>query len=204
MVAMKSRLFILLVCATLVPAVCARAKTILPDACGDDKVTFEVKPKKDQPAPAPPAAGKAQIIFVEDQNSRYYLGFLTVRYGVDGAWVGANNGNSYFALTVDPGLHHLCVSGQDDKHMVEAVSFTAEPDKVYYFAAQIAVTGGGGGGFVSPATGPGVTNGGGGFVGGSRQNKAFSFSQLSEDEGKYRVKAWKLANFKICTNDSCK
>jgi hypothetical protein len=27
-------------------------------------------------------------------------------------------------------------------------------------------------------------------------NKVFQFTQLSEDEGKYRIKAWKLATWK--------
>ena len=35
---MKPNLALLLVCASLVPAVQARAKTVLPDACGDDSV----------------------------------------------------------------------------------------------------------------------------------------------------------------------
>ncbi|MGA3159626.1 MAG: hypothetical protein ABSC77_00300 [Terracidiphilus sp.] len=48
---MNPRLVVLLLCAPLL-AVCARAKTILPDACGDDSVKFEVSTLKNQPAPA--------------------------------------------------------------------------------------------------------------------------------------------------------
>ena len=70
---------------------------------------------------------------------------MQVRYGVDGAWVGANKGNSYFAVTVDPGVHHLCVSWQsalrqiEEEHVRMAI-FTAEAGKVYYFAAQSGLT----------------------------------------------------------------
>ncbi len=97
----------------------------------------------------------------------------TVRFGIDGAWAGANNGNSYFALTVDPGVHHLCASWQSTletlKKNVDLTSFTAEPGKVYYFAAQVTVN--------------------------SRNSVTFGLSQLNEDEGRYRV-----ANLKLSTS----
>ena len=64
MTSIKPALFLLLLCASLLAAVQAKAKTILPDACGDDKIKFEVSTKKHQPPPASPADGKAQIIFI--------------------------------------------------------------------------------------------------------------------------------------------
>ncbi len=95
----------------------------------------------------------------------------TIRFGMDGSWVGANNGNSYFALTVDPGVHHLCASWQSVlgtlKKNVGLTLFTAEPGSIYYFAAQVTVT--------------------------SRDNVTFALSQLNEDEGKYRLKLSKLS-----------
>jgi len=189
---MNPRLVVLLLCASLLPAVQARAKTILPDACGDDSVKFDVSTEKNQPAPAGPAEGKAQIVFSGK-------GGAVIRYGVDGTWVGANKGDSYFVVTVEPGVHHLCagwqsISGRVEKN-VGVASFTAEPGKVYYFEAQAGVYGGGGG-YVAPATGPGVNSGGGGFVGGSPRTFSFTLTQLDEDTGKYRVKAWKLATWK--------
>ena len=86
---------------------------MLPDACGDDSVKFDVKTEKGQPAPAPPPAGKAQIVFIQnfEKPSNTWMS-PTIRVGMDGAWVGANQSNSYFTLTVDPGVHHLCVSWQ--------------------------------------------------------------------------------------------
>jgi hypothetical protein len=144
----------------------------LPDSCGNDNVKFDVKTKEGQPAPAAPAYGKAQIVFIEGENQP--IGpfmHATIRFGIDGAWAGANNGNSYFAANVDPGLHHLCASWQSDldtyKRNVELTSFTAEPQQVYYFAAQVTVN--------------------------SRNSLSFGFSPMNEDEGKYRVQQSKLS-----------
>ena len=109
---MKLSLRTFFLCASLVCAGQVWANT-LPDSCGDDKVKFDVKTEKNQAAPAGPAEGKAQIVFVENENQ--VIGpfmHATVRFGMDGAWVGANSGNSYFALTVDPGVHHSCASWQ--------------------------------------------------------------------------------------------
>jgi hypothetical protein len=192
MVAMKSRLFLLLLCASLLAATQARAKTILPDACGAEDVKFDVTTLKNQPAPEPPPAGSAQIIFVEEQNARASFHMITVRYGVDGNWAGANYGDSYFVLNVAPGVHHLCVNAQGDKKAVGVTSFTAEAGKVYYYEASTTVTRSGGG-LVTTHGANGQT--GTGMAPGS-VNKSFQFTQLSEDEGKYRIKAWKLATWK--------
>jgi hypothetical protein len=53
-------------------------------------------------------------------------------------------------------------------------SFTAEPGKVYYFAANVRVI----------------------PIGENSADYEFNLSQLSDDEGKYRLKAWKLATSK--------
>ena len=165
---MKPSLRAFFLCASLACAGQVRA-TALPDSCGDDKVKFDVKTEEGQPPPAGPAEGKAQIVFIENENQM--IGpfmHATVRLGMDGAWVGANYGKSYFALTVAPGVHHLCASWEGKN--VEATSFTAEPGHVYYFAAQVTVN--------------------------SRASITFGLSQLNEDEGRYRVKTWKLSTSK--------
>jgi hypothetical protein len=143
--------------------------TTLPDSCGNDKVKFAVKTEEGQPVPAVPAEGKAQIVFIESENQP--IGpfmHATVRLGIDGAWVGANNGNSYFALPVDPGVHHLCASWAGKN--VDATSFTAEPGQVYYFGAKVTVN--------------------------SKYSVTFGLSPLNEDEGKYLVKESKLSTSK--------
>jgi hypothetical protein len=189
MAAMKSTNCLLLVCGLLASASLAQAKTILPDACGDDSVKFDVTAQKDAPLPSAAPDGKAQIVFIEDENQG--LGFgkhATIRYGLDGAWAGANNGNSYFVVNVDPGVHHLCVSWQSAlkmlKKSIDVASFTAEAGKTYYYSAEIKIT------VINGASGPGVTSGGGGA------NIDFGLVSLNEDEGKYRVKAWKQSSWK--------
>jgi hypothetical protein len=148
------------------------AANTLPDSCGDDKVKFDVATQEGQPAPPAPPASKAQIILIQTENQMVSpFSDATIRFGMDGSWVGANNGNSYFALTVDPGVHHLCASWQSVlgtlKKNVGLTLFTAEPGSIYYFAAQVTVT--------------------------SRDNVTFALSQLNEDEGKYRLKLSKLS-----------
>jgi len=61
--------------------------------------------------------------------------------GLDGQWIGATNGNSYFYFSVDPGEHHLCTNWQGFSFLGKtraagALHFTAEPGGVYYFRAK--------------------------------------------------------------------
>ena len=167
--------FVFLVCASQ-----ARAR-VLPDACGDDKVKFDVKTEGSKTAPALPPDGKAQIVFIENENQMIgTFMYATVRFGLDGAWAGANYNNSYFAANVDPGVHHLCASWQSALGMisknVDVASFTAQPGKVYYFAGNVKVI----------------------PIGDNNANANFEFSltQLNDDEGQYRVKAWKVSTSK--------
>jgi hypothetical protein len=170
MVGMKSKLFLLLLCAPFVSGVCASAKTALPDACGDDSVKFDVKTEKHQPAPAPPPAGKAQIVLIQSMGRLVMPEFAT-RFGLDGLWVGANKGDSYFALNVDPGVHHLCATGGGSGFRgTEVASISLEPGKVAYYEGMFLIE-------TNPIT--------------------FMLSPLTEDEGRDRVKAWKLATWKI-------
>lgn len=201
MIAMNSKLFLLLFCALLCASVPAHAKTVLPDACGDDKASFEVKTQDGQPAPAPPPAGKAQIVFIDDDNVKTSgFSFTTFRYGMDGAWVGANKGNSYFVVNTDPGEHHLCVSPQTvsskGRMTVGIGSFTAEAGKVYYYSAQLAVMGAAPGAYVPPTTGANGAVTPGHNVGGAPGAVSINLLQLDDDSGKYRVKAWKLSTWK--------
>jgi hypothetical protein len=101
--------------------------------------------------------------------------YATVCYGMDGNWVGANTKHSCFSFEVDPGEHHLCASWQSSgvfKNSVGMPSFVAEAGKTYYFASDASAEHVKGGGY------------------------NFDFSQLDDDDGKYRVKAYKLSSFK--------
>ena len=180
-------IFLFVCLATGIQAHC----TTLPDACGPDKIQFDVRTTKHAPAPAPPAAGKAQIVFVElvdKSNAGACFGCsFTTRVGVDGAWVGANKGKSYFTVAVDPGEHHVCTDWQSISGRVRGnvgvASFSAEAGKVYYYQVTIRSTPG-------PVFGP--PNGA--VV--SAANWSLPLARLGDDEGRYRVKISALATAK--------
>jgi len=144
-----------------------------------------VKTEKHPPAPVAPETGKAQIVFVGQVDSRAMgacIGcntFTTTRVGVDGSWVGATKANSYFALDVAPGEHHLCaywksIQATRGKN-VAVTSFSAEAGQVYYFQVMIKDVEGAVMGESSVS------------------NWVLDLTPLSEDEGKYRVKISPLA-----------
>jgi len=108
-----------------------------PGGCGPDNAKFEVKTAKQHPL-SQPEAGKALVYFIEDDKEFGSNPKPTTRAGVDGAWVGATHGNSYFSFTVDPGEHHLCASWQTavvifQGHPTAAAHLTAEAGGVYFF-----------------------------------------------------------------------
>jgi hypothetical protein len=194
---MKLKSALLLAVAALTVSVQAWAKsTVLPDSCGDDKVTFDVKIEKDQPPPPSPAEGKALIVFVQNSGARQWA--PPIRFAMDGAWVGATKGDSYFAVQVDPGEHKICTTLQPGfgknryiQSSVEMASITAEAGKVYYFEAAVNVVRGASGS-VAPTMGANGTMSGGGSVSGGG-SISFALTQLTDDVGKYRLKAWKLS-----------
>jgi hypothetical protein len=106
-------------------------------ACGNMWVQFAVK-KKHAPDAARAKAGKALVYFVE-RDVGTMLGSLD-RVGMDGKWVGATHGISYFSFYTDPGVHHLCVAakfgGLLAGEQTALFGFTAEAGKVYYIEAR--------------------------------------------------------------------
>lgn len=107
-------------------------------ACGPKKVSFDVMTNPAQHSLELPEPGKARVYFVQDLGTQAPLGVggaQVTRVGIDGAWVGANNNNSYFSVSVEPGEHHICVNAQTHlfKGVMEFAHFTAEAGKVYYF-----------------------------------------------------------------------
>ena len=101
--------------------------------CGPNEVQFDVTTDKHQHPTAQPEAGKALIYLIGD----VLFGRPTTRVGIDGVWVGANHGESYFFFPVEPGDHHLCINWQSSfkkiSRLGSAVSFTAEAGKIYYY-----------------------------------------------------------------------
>jgi len=113
-------------------------------ACGSKDIKYEAKLDESQHTPAPPEAGKALVYFIQDIGAVNCIGScMTTRIGLDGMWVGANQHNSYFSVSVEPGEHHVCASPQSrllpkpsPKYagvLLALAHFTAEPGKVYYF-----------------------------------------------------------------------
>jgi hypothetical protein len=111
-------------------------------ACGPENMYFNVNLDKSQHTPLPQVPGKARIYFIQNVNTDIFDSYTMTRFGIDGAWVGANNHNSYFSVSVEPGEHHLCASiwySRIDQHLVLA-HLTAEPGKVYYYRLGIIET----------------------------------------------------------------
>lgn len=112
--------------------------SIVAPGCGAENVKFSVTTDKSQHPAAEPEKNKAMVYFLEDDDSFESHPLPTTRLGVDGTWVGANHGNSYFYVSVDPGVHHLCASWQSwigfgMRETGAAAHFTAEPGQTYYF-----------------------------------------------------------------------
>jgi hypothetical protein len=111
-------------------------------ACGPENVSFNVKLDRSQHALAKPDQGKARVYFLHDAGTGSTLGYPTVKVAMDGAWVGANHGNSYFFLSVEPGEHHVCVTLQSSlvAQRVELAHFAAEAGKVYYYRTRLVMS----------------------------------------------------------------
>jgi hypothetical protein len=130
---MKSMLAVLLFAAPLfaqMPAQDQAEIALTAAGCGPSQVLFNVTVDKNQHPLAQPQAGKALVYII----NRVYL---TMKIGLDGSWVGANSGLSYFSFSVDPGDHHLCMSEQGDHKQGSAANFTAAAGQVYYFRSSL-------------------------------------------------------------------
>lgn len=113
-------------------------------ACGPADVQFDVSTDKIKHPAASPDDGKASVYVVEvyeNLTDTIKIGSPTTKVGLDGAWVGANRGNSYFFFFVDPGEHHLCANWQSHlrrvSKLVSLAGFRDEAGKVYYFRARV-------------------------------------------------------------------
>jgi Protein of unknown function (DUF2846) len=105
-------------------------------ACGPENVTFNVKLDESQHALSQPEPGKALIYFIQEKGSDTFA--VTTGIGLDGAWAGANKNSSYFAVSAEPGEHHVCASMRSFRgHAIGLAHFTAEAGSVYYFSARV-------------------------------------------------------------------
>jgi hypothetical protein len=101
--------------------------------CGPRGQMFDVQTTDLKHPVGQPEPGKALVYFVVD-----FVTAPTMRVGVDGNWVGANNGKSYFFFQVSPGEHNLCTEWQSgtfkksSERIGEAMQLMAEAEKTYY------------------------------------------------------------------------
>jgi len=114
------------------------ADTAIAPGCGQEEVKFNVKTLKHEHPAAKPGADQALVYFIEDDSNYNSIFKPTIRAGLDGGWVGATHGSSYFYFSVAPGEHHLCASWQplddSEKSRTKALAhFTAEAGHAYYF-----------------------------------------------------------------------
>ncbi|MGD0902637.1 MAG: hypothetical protein ABR924_06805 [Terracidiphilus sp.] len=98
-------------------------------ACGPDDVSFHVTLDKSQHKLEQPGPGKALAYFFQDE--------AWAKIGLDGAWVGANRGHSYFSVPVEPGEHHICVNARSKDYPTEVAHLSAEAGKVYYYRVRV-------------------------------------------------------------------
>ncbi|HET6175402.1 MAG TPA: DUF2846 domain-containing protein [Candidatus Sulfotelmatobacter sp.] len=138
---MKASLSVLFLLAATALAQNASTSSAVAPGCGTADTKFEVKTDKSQHPAVQPEPQKAVIYFVEDDTQFQSRPLPLTRIGVDGTWVGANHGNSYFYLAVDPGEHHLCANWQSfvgfgANHQSAAAHFTAEAGQSYYFTVK--------------------------------------------------------------------
>ncbi len=129
---------LLLVMLLAVSALGQQESGALAAACGPKSTSFNVKLDEAQHTLAQPEPGKALVYFVQDIGKVNCLGScMTTKIGLDGAWVGANQDNSYFSVSVEPGEHHVCANPQSRvgwvSRVVALAHFTTEPGNVYYF-----------------------------------------------------------------------
>jgi hypothetical protein len=107
-------------------------------ACGDAAVTFKVETASGI-APAGAPVGKALLVFIQKDAGDSLAS--TTMAGMDGQWMGATHGNSWFSFAIDPGVHHLCALTHFSGWMgggseAALLHFTAQTGKVYYFEAK--------------------------------------------------------------------
>lgn len=117
----------------------------LAPACGPAMQDFKVNLDRSQHGPVPSQNGKALVYFFHESGipGESLLAYPTTKYGLDGNWVGADHGDSWFAVAVDPGEHHVCTVLQTTVYRprLELALFTAEAGKSYYFRTQLVTSG---------------------------------------------------------------
>jgi hypothetical protein len=109
--------------------------------CGPADFSFAVKSDGSSHPVTQPESAKALVYFLQDDKVFDSRPRPTVKWGMDGNWVGATQADNYFYLSVEPGEHQLCTEWQsavlvNASRQSAAAHFTAEAGQIYYFRAQ--------------------------------------------------------------------
>jgi|HubBroStandDraft_5_1064220.scaffolds.fasta_scaffold88823_2 hypothetical protein len=141
---------------------------IVTAACGPDRTNFKVTLDESKKTLVEPEPGKARVYFFQDAGTSFTLGYPTAKLGMDGVWVGANHGNSYFSVSVEPGEHHVCGTLQSSLvgQRVELVHFTAAAGEIYYYRMRLIM---------------------------SRSEELLELDAIDSDQGKYLVASFPLS-----------
>jgi hypothetical protein len=108
----------------------AKRKELERKACGSQEVNFSVRTdKKQHPVPETPT-DKALIFVVRPTMMGNKI---QSKLAVDGKWIGANRGDNYFFLTLEPGEHYFCSKSENQSLLVLKV----EAGKTYYLQQKI-------------------------------------------------------------------
>lgn len=175
---LRFELFLLSLCAVAPLPLAAR---VLPPSCGPDKIKFNVTAVNkgvDLPAVDP---GKARFVFIATLQKHGVLGAAaTTRYAVDGTWAGANKGDSYIFVDVDPGHHEVCANWQainTTGNSVGIAQVNAVAGKIYYFEASVLE--------MAESPGPGAVY----------TNIQFHFAPISPQAGQVRLREVGMSTF---------
>lgn len=116
----------------------------LPSSCGPQHTKAHVQLNRSPAKLAAIPSGDARLVFVQQPEPCY--GCAVVQVGVNGRWVGRNEGKSWFAVTVPSGEQHVCAwwatrmivlrsIGLD--HRIVLTDLDAKAGQTYYFKARI-------------------------------------------------------------------
>jgi len=113
-------------------------------ACGPKNIRFDATEDADNHPTPQPEPGKALVYLIQDLGEVQCTGCALTKVGLDGTWMGANQGSSYVFFAADPGDRHLCVNWQSRlsvrSQAYAMANFTAEAGHVYYFHTRISVS----------------------------------------------------------------
>jgi hypothetical protein len=123
----------------------------VPEACGPQATSMAVDLNRSQHKVVPPEEGTALVYFIQDAGAPEFTQdagasatwvYPITKIGIDGRWVGAIKKNSYFAVAVEPGEHHICAEVQSSfvRRDIELAHLTAEAGKTYYYRTRLLVT----------------------------------------------------------------